>query len=825
MKHLFFRSVFVGLWLDIECALLRSPSQVNHAFGGAVRTATPYFDVTQLRHTSFLSGAEVDPPEKLAPYGPIGCKEIDDDSMVFNVADPGPPIKFEEPGMTIEKCYDVCNPEATIYFAIRQAKVCYCYDAYQFEKVADTNCNIPCPSNETQICGGDPAWSVYEMWAWIPPPPQIPCGAPNPIANAARMCSEGGPGKLRNCEVVCKIGFRLAMNTLFCDTNIGSWIGTAACVEVSCGPPPEIPNALRACSTASPGRNDGACDVKCAPGFSIEENTLKCTMPPNDQIAEGFYEGQAICSSAKCGVPPARDNALAISAEVSFPGKVVYTCQEGFSISGDAGAATTYEILCTDDGTFTQAVETCSAVQCKGVPVPKHSVRIPGLNQAVVSATVHFPEQAAYRCMEGFSIDGTGAGATQFSIACQATGEFDVVPDCLPRECGLAPQLPNAHMDGESTRIYTFQEQATYTCDEGHALSENPADEKAFSLVCSATGEFLGDIQQCVPVTCGMPPEVEHALAPEGKVIFPNKVEYSCELGYTVDSAPTGPSSFSLDCAGEGNFAANTQIASTPQCLPVSCGAPPTIGNASLTAEAKRMIESGVHQPTILEFQCDDGFSIGGTALDGAVKGTLQCLPSGHYSDPLPCINIDDCIGHDCGPYGHCVDLINNFTCACESGYEATVQEGELSCGNINDCGPEACGEGGTCQDLVNDYSCLCDEGFQLVTTDTEKTCERVMCGDAPHIENAHVPNIKAVFADIVEYTCHAGFTLDGTATGETGHSIACQSNAAFSEFQPCLPVKCGVPTIVEHARAPGSPAAFPNSLRYSCETDRKSVV
>ena len=31
---------------------------------------------------------------------------------------------------------------------------------------------------------------------------------------------------------------------------------------------------------------------------------------------------------------------------------------------------------------------------------------------------------------------------------------------------------------------------------------------------------------------------------------------------------------------------------------------------------------------------------------------------------------------------------------------------------NINDCSPDPCENGGTCTDLVNDFSCACASGF-----------------------------------------------------------------------------------------------------------------
>ena len=62
-------------------------------------------------------------------------------------------------------------------------------------------------------------------------------------------------------------------------------------------------------------------------------------------------------------------------------------------------------------------------------------------------------------------------------------------------------------------------------------------------------------------------------------------------------------------------------------------------------------------------------------------------------------MNIDDCEFHQC-EFGECTDAINNYTCACFSGYEGRFCEI-----NIDDCYEVICANGAVCEDLIGKVS------------------------------------------------------------------------------------------------------------------------
>ncbi|XP_037529436.1 protein crumbs-like [Rhipicephalus sanguineus] len=91
--------------------------------------------------------------------------------------------------------------------------------------------------------------------------------------------------------------------------------------------------------------------------------------------------------------------------------------------------------------------------------------------------------------------------------------------------------------------------------------------------------------------------------------------------------------------------------------------------------------------------------------------------------------NIDDCPGHNCSVYGHCVDLVNAYRCECQAGYEGVDCATE-----VNECEAyQPCRNGATCHDKVADYECTCADGYG------DKNCSTLLlgCRKAPCLNDA----------------------------------------------------------------------------------------
>ncbi|KAL1424466.1 hypothetical protein MTO96_020250 [Rhipicephalus appendiculatus] len=91
--------------------------------------------------------------------------------------------------------------------------------------------------------------------------------------------------------------------------------------------------------------------------------------------------------------------------------------------------------------------------------------------------------------------------------------------------------------------------------------------------------------------------------------------------------------------------------------------------------------------------------------------------------------NIDDCPGHNCSVYGHCVDLVNAYRCECQAGYEG------VDCGTeVNECEAyQPCRNGAICRDKIADYECTCADGYG------DKNCSTLLlgCRKAPCLNDA----------------------------------------------------------------------------------------
>lgn len=78
-------------------------------------------------------------------------------------------------------------------------------------------------------------------------------------------------------------------------------------------------------------------------------------------------------------------------------------------------------------------------------------------------------------------------------------------------------------------------------------------------MSCSSSGTFSAQ-HECIPVSCGGLPEVEYAtMKPQRRGLrFPMSVEYTCELGFTVDGQRGGPRTFSVGCQMDGQLTSSS---------------------------------------------------------------------------------------------------------------------------------------------------------------------------------------------------------------------------------------------------------------------------
>jgi hypothetical protein len=177
-------------------------------------------------------------------------------------------------------------------------------------------------------------------------------------------------------------------------------------------------------------------------------------------------------------------------------------------------------------------------------------------------------------------------------------------------------------------------------------------------------------------------------------------------------------------------------------------------------------------------FTCAAGFSVDGTPA-GAQAFSEVCKSDGQLSSDHTCKPIDWCVISECGNDGKCVNGDLGYTCDCDAGFRASMGlQGVETCEQIDECdtlgGTLACTANGKCIDGTSTYKCECDAGYEVTTGGQDRDeCTPVVCGSAPVIAHATTPKKgeKIAFPGSAEYTCAVGYKMecDERLTGTNG--------------------------------------------------------
>jgi len=541
----------------------------------------------------------------------------------------------------------------------------------------------------------------------------------------------------------------------------------------------------------------------------------KCECEKGYEVTK-LITGEQQCTAIFC--PSIEDRKFSssemVGQKMQYKDSASYTCKPGYSTDGDKDGVKQYTVKCLIDGDLSK-VDDCKPVACpcidgSCVPAVKNGEWKGSFDKALV-----FGESAKFKCSEGYTTTGHPAGLTSFTVSCTAEASLTKAGECLPVECGRAPEIANALVGEE--KVLVFKDVVTITCAKGYTTDGEPKGKTSFDFECLATGKLKGE-GACVPVTCGTPKAVKHAEHSMRELYYTDQVRVLCHSGYSVDADANGESSFVGTCSADGT------ISGMIECKAVSCGVPKAeVGSSSKSPETF-FGESAT-------WNCLPGFSTDGVK-NGATKFVRPCLEHGTFgkSSPDKCVDVDFCLGNPCTSNGVCTDLgagkvDPGYSCECAEGYEIKQKpDGSPTC-TEDDCHGNPCGDGGTCTDLSKlakiegAYACECELGYELdETKPNEPTCVRTKCGDLPtdilnilmaadlpdvvietwnkkpSEKNKGVPIMKA--GDSAQFTCAKGYSTDGKYTKESkDFTIRCENSGLYHRpivaDSECVLIKC----------------------------------
>ncbi|XP_078686179.1 uncharacterized protein LOC144918925 isoform X3 [Branchiostoma floridae x Branchiostoma belcheri] len=358
---------------------------------------------------------------------------------------------------------------------------------------------------------------------------------------------------------------------------------------------------------------------------------------------------------------------------------------------------------------------------------------------------------------------GTCVNGADDSYTCDCAPGYEGDHCETPKQCPT-PMAPGNGAMSPPVGPYYYQDEVTFSCDEGYELVG------VSSVTCLADQTWSAPTPTCEPLPCAtlMPP-VNGALSPDGPYVYLDVVTFTCDPGYTLNGAP------SVTCLSD-----QTWSDVVPTCEPNFCPdvMPPVNGDRS---------PAGPYlYPNVITFSCDPGYELNGPS-------SVMCEPDGTWSAAIPTCERVQCpyrmapengAQSSEGPYYY-GDVV---TYTCDEGYELAP--------------------GG-----ASSVTCQADETWSADVP----TCQRVQCPYRMAPENgAQSSEGPYFYEDEVTYSCDLGYEL---APGGAS-SVTCQADTTWSADVPtCQRVQCPYRMAPENgAQSSEGPYFFGDEVTYSCD-------
>ena len=510
---------------------------------------------------------------------------------------------------------------------------------------------------------------------------------------------------------------------------------------------------------------------------------------------DGTWSGAvATCTVVDCGALETIEHGGVDVLETTFGESAIHSCESGYELSGEAVRT------CAADGTWSGEPPVCEPVDCGTLTDPEFG------SVSVVFTT--FGASAIYSCEQGYEILGVA------ERVCLTDGTWSrEEPSCVPVDCGPLEAPSNGSV---SAPLTVFESEATYACDEGHALVGDAV------RTCTAEAVWDGTTPVCAPADCGSLVAPSNGSVTFDSALFGGIATYFCDEGYVLTGAE------SRECGEDGAWSG---VAAT--CEPVDCGPLDPPVNGSVVAPVTTFEAAAF-------YVCDAGYSRSGdlTRTCG-VDGTWSGSPPS--CDPLDCGGLPDpdngSVDADETTFG------SEATYSCDEGFELfgtesrTCQVSGVWSDSAPECVSTECGaldapmNGSVSHSGVevgDTASFACDAGYELVGSATRTcaaggvwdgaspSCALIDCGTLDPPENGSVSIEGTAVGNSAIYSCDTGYNRVGDS------SRTCLESGEWSGDEPsCPPVDCGAPPSPASGSVAFDSTTYLALATYSCDPDR----
>ncbi|XP_046996037.1 sushi, von Willebrand factor type A, EGF and pentraxin domain-containing protein 1 [Schistocerca americana] len=457
--------------------------------------------------------------------------------------------------------------------------------------------------HERRVCGDNGSWSGKKpqcLFDWCPEPPEVHGGSVEVSGQRAGSTA----------TYTCQPGFILFGQPVLSCSLGGEWSGKApTCKFVDCGAPPNIDNG-RYNLVNKTTTHGSIVEYTCDEDYWMDGTERQtCTR-------EGKWSADApACVLITCEEPEVPSGSYVVGYDFNVHSTIEYHCEVGHILRGQS----IHE--CTLNGEWSGEPPTCEYIDCGKVPPMLYG------SATYVNGTTYLDSEITYSCVRNYRLVGVS------SRHCLENYQWsDESPHCEEIRCP-EPVLPphsilsvtgNDRVYGRtliktqdsavSVATYKIGSLVKYSCERGYKVVG-----EALST-CEESGQWSGEVPQCLYVNCGEPEAVAHGkyTLSSNATYYGATILYECDTNYELDGHGR------RHCLGNGTWSSET-----PKCKEVLCSEPETDGVVTVKVHTHSI-------GGIARYSCPKGQYMDGNA-------TRVCQSKGTWSGKMPTCTPVDC--------------------------------------------------------------------------------------------------------------------------------------------------------------------------------------